>query len=57
MTTTMPVLGVRIADFPYWPPAPDDALTVQRTGETFVVKEERPDGHGWAKLMLNFAGS
>lgn len=54
LTTAMPVLGVRLADFTD-PPLQGDQLTIVRTGETYVVKEVRVDGHGWAQLLLNFA--
>ncbi|WP_317201480.1 hypothetical protein [Janthinobacterium sp.] len=54
VTTEQPMLGVRLSTFPA-SPAQDDLLTILRTGETFKVKEVRPDGHGWAKLMLNLA--
>lgn len=47
-----PVLGVRLSQF-VTPPLQGDRLTIVRTGETFIVNEVRPDGHGAAKLMLN----
>lgn len=53
VTTSTPVLGVRLSDFPT-PPAQDDTLTIVDSGEVFVVREVRPDGHGGAKLMLNY---
>ncbi len=53
VTTDSPILGVQLGDFAA-PPLQGDQLTVTRTGETFVVKEVRPDSHGWAVLMLNF---
>lgn len=52
VTSAMPVLGVQLSQF-VTPPQQGDALTIVRTSETFLVKEVRPDGHGWAKLMLN----
>ncbi len=54
VTSAMPVLGVQLSQFPA-PPQQGDTLFIQRTAETFVVKEVRPDGHGAAKLMLNLA--
>ncbi len=54
VTSSMPVLGVRLSQFPLMPQQ-GDTLFIQRTAETFVVKEVRPDGHGAAKLMLNLA--
>jgi len=53
VTTEIPVLGVRIADFPA-PPLQGDLLTITRTGATYAVREARLDGHGGAKLMLNY---
>lgn len=55
-SSDIPVLGVRLADFPA-PPAQNDKLTIVSVNSTFIVKEVRPDGHGWAKLMLNFVSS
>lgn len=50
--TTRPVLGVRLSQFAA-PPAVNDQVTVTSVGLTFIVRDVRPDGHGWAKLMLN----
>ncbi len=52
VTSAMPVLGVQLSQF-VTPPQQGDALTIVRTSEAFLVKEVRPDGHGWAKLLLN----
>lgn len=52
VSTTQPVLGVQLSQFPELPEQ-GDRLTIARTKETFIVKEVRPDGHGAAKLMLN----
>ncbi|MCP1290930.1 hypothetical protein NK214_12090 [Chromobacterium sp. S0633] len=52
-STTMPVLGVRAADFPQ-PPQQIDQLTIQRTGITYAVADVHPDGHGHIKLLLNY---
>lgn len=49
--TTMPVLGVRLAQFAL-APSQNDQLVIQRTGEQYIVKDVRADGHGWAKLLL-----
>lgn len=57
VTTEIPVLGVQLSQFPTGYRADEaqgDTVTINRTGETFVVKEGRPDGHGHAKLMLTF---
>jgi len=53
VSSVKPVMGVRLAQFPA-PPEPDDTLTIERTGTTYVVANVNPDGHGWAKLMLNW---
>lgn len=55
-TTEAPVLGVRLADFTTGQPQPEDTLTVTRTGNIYVVREVRLDGHGGAKLLLNQTG-
>jgi hypothetical protein len=55
MSTTMPVLGVRLALFPPGaPPVQDDKLQILSSGATYRVKEVQPDGHGEAKLLLTF---
>lgn len=54
ITAEMPVLGVQLSAFPV-PPVQGDLLTIVRTSESYVVKEVQPDGHGWAKLLLNGA--
>ena len=49
-----PVLGVRLSQFPtdYDPRnAKDDTFVVR--GVTYVVREGRPDSHGWALLSAN----
>lgn len=53
MTTDMPVLGVQISQFAAQPKQGDQVF-IARLNATYVVKEVRPDGHGAAKLMLNF---
>jgi hypothetical protein len=56
ITTEMPVLGVQLSQFPA-PPEQADTLFIPpclaNPGGTYVVKEIRSDGHGWAKLLLN----
>jgi hypothetical protein len=54
VTSTHPILGVRVADLPA-APLQGDKLTLSRNGRTYVVKEVRPDSHGWAILLLNKA--
>lgn len=53
VTTDMPVVGVRLSQFAI-APAQGDQLVIDRLAWTFVVKEVRSDGHGFAKLMLNY---
>lgn len=50
-STTMPVLGVRLALFAR-PPASLDKVYVPSVAKLFAVKVVQPDGHGWAKLLL-----
>jgi len=49
--TTQPVLGIRLAIFRA-EPLQDDQVYIPSTGNMYLVKEVRPDSHGWAKLML-----
>ncbi|WP_277187675.1 hypothetical protein [Caballeronia sp. BR00000012568055] len=56
-TTERPVCGVRLVEFGNTPPQQGDALTVNRTGNMYEVQEVRFDGHGAAKLMLNWIGA
>ena len=49
-----PVLGIRLAEFPS-PPKQSDRLTVQSTGNSYVVNLVKPDGKGGAKLELNLS--
>ncbi|WP_233872494.1 head-tail joining protein [Paraburkholderia adhaesiva] len=53
-TTERPVCGVRLVEFGDTPPHQGDVLTVNRTGNVYEVQEVRLDGHGAAKLMLNW---
>jgi len=55
-TTVTPVLGVRLALFST-EPAQDDTVQVPSVNTTYVVREVRKDGHGWAKLMLGKVSS
>jgi hypothetical protein len=54
VTSSMPVLGVQLSQLPALPQQ-GDQLTIVRTAQRFSVREVRPDGHGWAKLLLNQA--
>lgn len=51
VTVTMPVLGIKVADCPILP-VQDDNVVIR--GQTYIIREVRVDGHGGAKLMLNF---
>lgn len=53
VSSVSPVLGVQLSQFPV-PPAIKDQLTIQATGTVYVVSVVEPDGHGWAKLYLNW---
>ena len=54
MTTVSPVLGVRLADFPSGViPRKADTVAIPSVNTIYTIKDVRPDGHGWAKLMLN----
>lgn len=52
LTDAMPVYGVQLSAM-LTEPAQGDALTIGSTA--YVVREVQPDGHGWAKLLLNLA--
>lgn len=56
-TSIVPVLGVRLALFVDQDPAQDDIVQVPSVGLTYVVRQIRKDGHGWAKLMLGRVAS
>jgi hypothetical protein len=53
VTSARPVIGVQLSQFLFYIPQQGDTLTIARTGETFIVKEVRDDGHGAAQLLLN----
>lgn len=52
--TTYPVIGVRLAQFASMP-AQNDVVVRQSNGNSYIVRDVRPDGHGWAKLKLGLA--
>lgn len=54
--STMPVIGVRLALFAT-PPVQGDQVRVPSIGKLYMVRDVRPDGHGWAKLMLSDTGN
>jgi hypothetical protein len=54
--TVGPTLGVRLSQFPGGAvPKTNDTIVIPRIGNTYVVREVRPDGHGHARLLLNIA--
>ena len=52
ISDAMPVLGVQLSAM-QTVPAQYDRVTIGAV--VYQVKEPRPDGHGWAKLLLNIA--
>lgn len=51
-----PLLGIRLSQFPYsYDPrnAKGDSFIVK--GRTYIVKDGKPDGHGWAQLEATLA--
>lgn len=58
ITTEDPCLGVRLAAFPSGQiPRKGDQLAVLSVSNIYTVKDVRIDGHGGAKLMLNFTSA
>lgn len=58
MNSELSVLDMRLARFPAGRfPAQGDQVTVHRVASTYVVRDVRPDGHGSAKLLLNFVSA
>lgn len=49
--TVMPVIGVRLSQMAVYPKQNDQVL-VASVNRLYYVIDVRPDGHGWAKLML-----
>ncbi|MGZ3272380.1 MAG: head-tail joining protein [Caulobacteraceae bacterium] len=56
VTSARPIIGVRLALFAT-APKQSDKIFIPRVNSTFVVKEVEPDGHGHAKLTLQFVSS
>ena len=58
ISTVNPVFGVRLADFPAGTaPVADDRVFIPRAGNTYLVRNVRPDGRGWALLDLLLVSS
>lgn len=60
VATEQPTLGIQTSQFTAQlkaQPVQDDQLQIVRTGEIYVVREPRPDGHGGGRLMLNLGTS
>lgn len=53
VSSASPVLGVQLSQFPA-PPDIRDQVTILASGTVYVVSVIEPDGHGWAKLFLNW---
>ncbi|ANN70911.1 head-tail joining protein [Bordetella bronchialis] len=53
-TTTAPSVGVRLADLPA-APAKDDRITRVKTGNTYLVFDQKPNGIGWVHIELKKA--
>lgn len=53
--TVQPVLGVRAVAFT-GVPLQGDQVRIPSVGKLFLVRDVRPDGHGWIKLMLADTG-
>lgn len=59
ITSVMPVAGVRLSEFPVgWDPenAQGDEIYINSRAASYLIKEGRSDGHGWAKLLLKYKG-
>lgn len=59
IVSVMPVAGIRISEFPAgWDPenAQGESIYINSRAASYQVKEGRPDGHGWAKLILKYIG-
>ncbi len=54
VSAARPVLGVQLRQFPFGSPAKGDAIVLPKLlpGQAFTVQETRPDGKGWAMLLL-----
>lgn len=52
ISEAMPVYGVQLSAMLTTPVQGDQVII---NGTTYAVREVRPDGHGWAKLLLNLA--
>jgi len=52
ITTTQPILGVQLSQFPV-PPEQGDLVTIR--GKIYRIREVRTDSHGAARLELNDA--
>jgi hypothetical protein len=52
--TVAPTLGVRLSQFQSYPQG-GDKVFVPSVGKTYFVSEVRPDGKGWARLILTLS--
>ena len=54
VTSVHPCIQVRLSELPQ-PPVQGDLWDVPSVALSFITREVRPDGHGWAHLLLNIA--
>jgi hypothetical protein len=54
--TVQPVFGVRAALFST-APVQGGQIRIPSVGKLYLVRDVRPDGHGWIKLMLADTGN
>jgi hypothetical protein len=47
-----PIVGIRAAALNGYDPKQNDRVTISRTGQSFIVKNPNPDGHGHIVLLL-----
>ncbi len=52
-STVSPAVGVNRSDLNQ-DPLQGDMVTIESTGETYVIRDVQPDGHGHILLLLNF---
>ena len=54
-STLTPALGVNTSDFlPDQQPKQGDLVTINETGDTYIIRDVQPDGHGRILLLLNY---
>ena len=53
--SVQPVAGIRVVAL-HAPVVQGDQIRIKSVGKLYLVQDYRPDGHGWAKLMLSDTG-